>query len=88
MTTHPRLDLTTGLQILQVLAVCIGVAGIFLAVGRKDQVLDSSVQDIAELREIASDLARASVESAMNDRNQDRRLDEIRDRLLRLETER
>ena len=78
----------TALQIAQIVVVALGVAGLFLAVGRKDQVLEASVQDIAELREIASDLARASVESAMTDRNQDRRLDEIRDRLLRLETAR
>ena len=88
MTTPHRIDVPTALQIAQIVVVALGVAGLFLAVGRKDPVLEASVQDIAELREIASDLARASVESAMTDRNQDRRLDEIRDRLLRLETAR
>ena len=85
MTDSHRLQFTTGLQIAQTLAILLGVAGLFLTLGRKDQVLETNAEDIVELREIASDLARASTEATMTNRAQDRRLDEIRDRLTRLE---
>lgn len=88
MTDSHRLQLTTFLQIAQTLTIILGVAGLFLTLGRKDQMLETNAQDIQELRDIATDLARASTEATMTNRSQDRRLDEIRDRLTRLEIDR
>ena len=88
MTEPHRLQLTTALQIAQTVTIILGVAGLFLTLGRKDQILETNAQDIQELRDIATDLARASTEATMTNRSQDRRLDEIRDRLTRLEIDR
>ena len=73
-------------MIVQLATLIIGVAGLFLAIGRRDQVLNTNAEEIRELREISADLARASIESTMTNRDQDRRLDELRDRLARLES--
>jgi hypothetical protein len=48
-------------------------------------IMDSAA-DIDELRAIASDLVKASIESTTTNREQDRRLDDLKVRLARLET--
>ena len=72
-------------QFLQLATLVIGVAGIFLTVGRKDARLETNTKEISELRGIASDLVRASVESTGTNRDQDRQLDDLRARIARLE---
>ena len=86
MSDPARSTVSTILQIVQLATLIIGVAGLFLAIGRRDQVLNTNAEEIRELREISADLARASIESTMTNRDQDRRLDELRDRLARLES--
>ena len=88
MTESNKMNLGVVIQFFQLATLIIGVAGLFLTVGRKDARLEQNTIEIHELRDIASDLAKASVESTMTDRNQDRRLDEIRERLARLEDRR
>jgi hypothetical protein len=72
-------------QFLQLATLVIGVAGIFLTVGRKDARLETNTKEISDLRSIASDLVRASVESTGTNRDQDRQLDDLRARIARLE---
>ena len=72
-------------QFLQLATLVIGVAGIFLTVGRKDARLETNTKEIDELRASASDLVRASVESTGTNRDQDRQLDDLRARIARLE---
>ena len=84
MTDKPK-HLQEVVSILQLAVLTIGVAGVFLAIGRKDANLEVNSNEIAELRDIASDLARASVESTTTNRQQDRQLDDLRSRLARLE---
>ena len=84
MTDKPK-HLQEVISVLQLTVLTIGVAGVFLAIGRKDATLDQNSSEIADLRDIASDLARASVESTTTNRNQDRQLDDLRSRLARLE---
>jgi hypothetical protein len=51
-------------------------------------MLDQNTVEIAELKDIASELAKTSIESTMANREQDRRLDDLRDRLARMESNR
>ena len=84
MTDPARQTVQTVIQFLQLGTLVIGVAGLFLTVGRKDARLESNTTEIAELRDIASDLVKASIESTTTNREQDRRLDDLRNRLARL----
>ena len=91
-STHTPLErkqtVTVVLQCLQLITLLIGVAGLFLTVGRKDARLGTNTNEIADLRDIASDLVKASIESTTTNRAQDRSLDDLRTRLARLESQR
>lgn len=85
MTDHNRSNLSMIVQFFQLGTLIIGVAGLFLTVGRKDARLEQNTIEIAELKDIASEIAKASIESAITNREQDRRLDDLRERLSQLE---
>ena len=74
-----------AVQWLQLATLIIGVGGLFLTIGRKDARLDANTEEINELREIATDLVRATVESTSNNISQDRQIDDLRNRVARLE---
>jgi hypothetical protein len=88
MSENHKANLGVVIQFFQLATLIIGVAGLFLTVGRKDARLEQNTLEIAELKDIASELAKASVESTMTDREQDRRLDDLKGRLARLEDSR
>ena len=88
MSENHKANLGVVIQFFQLATLIVGVAGLFLAVGRKDAMLDQNTVEISELKDIASELAKASVESTMTDREQDRRLDDLKGRLARLEDNR
>lgn len=85
MSDNQKASVGVVIQFLQLATLIIGVAGLFLTVGRKDARLEQNTVEIAELKDIASELAKASVESTVTDREQDRRLDDLRERLANLE---
>jgi hypothetical protein len=85
MSDNHKASVGVVIQFLQLATLIIGVAGLFLTVGRKDARLEQNTVEIAELKDIASELAKASVESTVTDREQDRRLDDLRERLANLE---
>ena len=80
-----RETLKIVVQFLQLATLVIGVAGLFLSVGRRDQTLDQNTAEILQLRDIASDLVKTSIETTTTNREQDRRLEELRERLDALE---
>lgn len=88
MSDNQKASVGVVIQFLQLATLIIGVAGLFLTVGRKDARLEQNTVEIAELKDIASELAKASVESTVTDREQDRRLDDLRERLANLERNR
>jgi hypothetical protein len=88
MSENHKANLGVVIQFFQLATLIVGVAGLFLTVGRKDARLEQNTLEIAELKDIASELAKASVESTMTDREQDRRLDDLKGRLARLEDSR
>ena len=88
MTEPNRQTVTVILQALQLVTLVIGVAAVFLTVGRRDERLSQNTNEIAELRDIASDLVKTSIEATTTNRDQDRILDDLRTRLARLENAR
>jgi len=88
MTEPNRQTVTVILQAMQLITLVVGVATIFLTVGRRDERLSQNTSEIAELRDIASDLVKTSIEATTTNRDQDRSLDDLRTRLARLENAR
>ncbi len=80
-----RETLKIVVQFLQLGTLVIGVAGLFMTVGRRDATLDVNTSEIQQLRDIASDLVKTSITTSTTNREQDRRLEELRDRLDALE---
>lgn len=87
MTNTNREALTMAIQTAQLITLVIGVGGIFMAIGKRDAAISTNTTEISELRDIATDLVRASVEATTTNREQDRRLDDLRNRLARMESE-
>ena len=85
MNGETKTNLQVVVQWLQLITLVVGVAGLFLTVGRKDAKLDANTVEIGQLRDIAADLVRATVESTSNNISQDRQIDDLRDRVARLE---
>lgn len=88
MSDNHKASLGVVIQFFQLATLIVGVAGLFLTVGRKDARLEQNTVEIAELKDIASEIAKASVESTITNREQDRRLDDLKSRLARLEDSR
>ena len=80
-----RETLKIVVQFLQLATLIIGVGGLFLSIGRRDATLDVNTAEIQQLRDIASDLVKTSIQTTTTNREQDRRLEELRDRLDALE---
>ena len=72
-------------QFLQLATLIIMVGGMFLSIGRRDAILGQNTAEILQLRDIASDLVKSAIETTTTNREQDRRLEELRDRLEALE---
>ena len=71
---------------LQLVVLIIGVAGIFLTIGRRDQVLEQNQTQVSDLRVICSDLARVVRSLSISDASQTEQLRSIDQRPNRLET--
>ena len=80
-----RQNIGIAVQFLQLGTLVLGVAGMFLSIGRRDATLEVNTAEIRQLRDIASDLVKTSIQTTTTNREQDRRLEELRDRLDALE---
>jgi hypothetical protein len=73
------------LQVTQLVAVVIGIAGLAIGIGRRDMDLTHATNDIQALQVISSDLVKATIEGASTDQYHRERIDELRVRLTELE---
>ena len=80
-----RENLKLVVQFLQLATLILGVAGVFLTIGKRDARLETNTQEIESLRDIASDLVKTSIEATTTNREQDRSLTDLRNRLVALE---
>lgn len=83
---HPQLSF--AISVLQLFVLVVGVAGVFVTLGRKDAILDRQDRDISELRSIAQDLVKAQVLGAATDQKHGEALQAVAVRLDRLEARR
>jgi hypothetical protein len=88
MTNSERTEfhVQTVLHGLQALMLVIGVATVFMAIGRKDQQIESTESNLNQLQTIVQDLVKAQVEGMTKDSEHDRVLVELKQRIYRLET--
>lgn len=66
-------------------ALCIGIGTVLVYMGKKDQQLATTTEQVKELSDIVSELAKAQVGLTMKDAQVDDRLRELASRLDRLE---
>ena len=66
-------------------AICIGISTILVYMGRKDQQLATTTEQVRELSSIVSDLAKAQIGLTMKDQQTEDRLRDLAGRLDRLE---
>lgn len=84
--TQPVAGMSRALQIAQLAMIVVGVAGIFLNIGRRDATIEMNGTQISELRMICSDLARVVGSLSSTDAAHSAQLASIEKRLDRLET--
>ena len=69
----------------QFVALCIGIGTVLVYMGRKDQQLATTSEQVKEFSDIVSDLAKAQVGFTLTDKQIEERLRELAGRLDRLE---
>jgi hypothetical protein len=69
----------------QFVAICIGISTVLMNMGRKDQQLSTTSEQVKELSNIVSDLAKAQVGLTIKDQQTEERLRDLAVRLDRLE---
>jgi hypothetical protein len=74
--------------IAQLCLVAAGVAGFFIDIGKRSQLLDKTDKDLAELKIIVQDLVKAQIQISSNDAKHSALLDDLRDRVIELERKR
>lgn len=81
-------DRVVLLQWLQLLVLVFGVAGFFIDIGKRSQLLDKTNQDLSELKVIVQDLVKAQISSSANDATHKVILDDLKVRVMELEKRR
>ena len=72
-------------NILQLVVLVLGVGGLFYAIGQKESTLAMVASEVSDLKSISSDLVKAQVLSSAKDGEHDRILQDILQRLDRLD---
>ena len=76
----------TIVQTISLLALVLGIAGMFVIVGRKDQMIESNSKDLSELRGISHDLVKSQVLGSATDSHHAAQLQDLKVRIERLES--
>lgn len=69
----------------QFVAICIGIGTILVYVGRKDEQLQNTTTQVAELQKIVTDLAKTQIVSTMKDELQTEQIQSLLARVNKLE---
>ena len=81
-------NLNPALQVLQILVLGIGLAGVFIRLGASQAKIEYNHSELIELKEIARDLVESQVEFAATDARLEERIEGLRIRLDSLESKR
>jgi len=74
------------IQVIQLIILIIGVAGMFTLIGKRDQQLTQVSTDVDKLASATADLAKTQARVSINDAIQERTLEEIKRRIDALES--
>ena len=85
MNTMEREKIAITTNVLQTVVMVIAVAAVMMEMGRKDQMLDTTVKAVSDLRDIASDLTRTQVSLTASAETMRNQIEDLDDRLDRLE---
>lgn len=77
--------LQTIIHSLQLVVLLVGVATIFTNIGKRDQQISDTVENLGELQSIVHDLVKSQVAGATKDGEHDRVLQDLNQRVYRLE---
>ncbi len=77
--------LQTIIHSLQLVVLLVGVATIFTNIGKRDQQISDTVESLGELQSIVHDLVKSQVAGATKDGEHDRVLQDLNQRVYRLE---
>jgi len=77
--------LQTIIHSLQLVVLLVGVATIFTNIGKRDQQITDTVENLGELQSIVHDLVKSQVAGATKDGEHDRVLQDLNQRVYRLE---
>lgn len=88
MTNERKADVNTIMQVLQVLVLGIGLAGVFVRLGASQANIEYNNLELVELKEIAQDLVKAQLEFVSTDAKLEERMNALRARVDKLESSR
>jgi hypothetical protein len=78
-------EINKAFNLLQGFILLATVAGVFMSIGAARNLLDQNSRSIDDLKGITADLVKSQVLSASNDQQHEKMLDDIVERLNRLE---
>lgn len=83
-----ELHVQTILNFLQLVVLVVGVASIFMTIGRKDQIVNSNAENLSTIEQIVHELVKSQVSGATKDGEHDRVLIDLKARIYALEQSR
>jgi len=78
-------NIAAAMQVLQILVLAIGLAGVFVRLGENQANLVNNINELSELGAIVQDLVKSQVEYVSNDVRLEERMNALRLRIDRLE---
>jgi hypothetical protein len=84
---HKEFRLQTIIHSLQLIVLLVGVATIFTTIGKRDQQISDTAESLGELQSIVHELVKSQVAGATKDAEHDRILENLNQRIYRLETQ-
>jgi hypothetical protein len=73
------------MQLGQLILLALGVAGFFVDIGKRSQLIDKTDKDLGELKIIVQDLVKAQIQVSSNDARHGALLDDLKERVIELE---
>ena len=73
------------MQLGQLILLALGVAGFFIDIGKRSQLIDKTDKDLGELKVIVQDLVKAQIQVSSNDARHGALLDDLKERVIELE---
>ena len=86
MTETKMKDIAAITQVLQVLVLAIGLAGVFVKLGEGQAIQKQNTGQLLELKAIVQDLVKSQVEFAATDAAHTERINALRTRLDRMQS--